>query len=214
MQNIGKNKKVFLFITILICLFPVTIGLNFWNDLPDLVGIHFNIKRSANSFMPKWGVIFVFPVFFAVLNYIVSQIALSKNQNIFYITVILVTVVGLFCSSFIILNSVKNEINSKCIIYAIISIILIFIGWFLPRISKNKTIGFRLPWIISDNRIWKKTHIFAGFVWIILFLISLFTSFTDLSKDIFFFCLVGMIVLPIFYSVFLQNKKKNLEVKH
>lgn len=95
--------------------------------------------------------------------------------------------------------------------YSIFSIMFILFGFQFPRIKPNLVIGIRTPWTIENDKVWKKTHIFAGKFLIITGLFMLFVAFFtkisfEISGLVFIFLLIALSILSLIYS-FIQYKK-------
>lgn len=54
------NFKI-LFVTCIVCLLPIIIGLVFYNQLPEQIAIHFDINNNPDTFFPKLAFIFGMP---------------------------------------------------------------------------------------------------------------------------------------------------------
>lgn len=57
-----------LFITTMICLLPILLGISLWDRLPDTMAIHFNLYGEADGFASKWFVVFGLPIIMAMFQ--------------------------------------------------------------------------------------------------------------------------------------------------
>jgi uncharacterized membrane protein len=80
-----------------------------------------------------------------------------------------------------------------------IGILFLFIGWMMPRVKKNYTIGIRLPWTLHSQVVWDKTHKLGGQLFMTLAGILLLASF--LPGVFTFWILMGGILLVMIILV-------------
>ena len=78
----------------------------------------------------------------------------------------------------------------------------IILGVYMPNIKSNWFIGIRTPWTLSNDTVWKKTHIFAGKVFIVAGLLFVLAIFIP---KLFYFIIL-LLLSPIIYS-YLEFKK-------
>ena len=70
--------------------------------------------------------------------------------------------------------------------------------------------GIKTPWTLSDEDIWRKTHVFAGRLWFWVSIAGLGLSFalTQMALFVFFIVVIAAIsLIPIIYSYSLYRKK-------
>ena len=73
-------------------------------------------------------------------------------------------------------------VNSTVWINALMAVILIVVGNYLPKCRQNYTIGIKLPWTLADEENWDYTHRMAGKWWIlggVLTFLAGFQSWVD-----------------------------------
>jgi uncharacterized membrane protein len=93
----------------------------------------------------------------------------------------------------------------------IICVFVVVMGNYLPTVKPNYFIGIRTPWTLSDENNWLKTHRIAGRIYLFGGIILLILNvLLPQMANIFLMFLVGIILLPIFYSLYLylvRNKQ-------
>jgi uncharacterized membrane protein len=62
-----------------------------------------------------------------------------------------------------------------------IGVMLIVTGNVLGKLRWNYTLGIRTPWTLADERVWDKTHRFAGWLFVIAGFVVLGSAFTPLN---------------------------------
>ena len=85
----------------------------------------------------------------------------------------------------------------------------IVIGNYLPKARQNYTIGIKIPWTLSDEDNWNRTHRLAGYLWMIggiFLIIGALTGFVKINLVLAIILL--MILVPCIYSGVLYNRRK------
>lgn len=203
------NKTLFL--TSLICLFPVLVGALLYNKLPSEIPIHFDFKGAPDNYASKNFAIFIMPLLLVALNIICSLgIDLDpKKENTPAIMKILskwiVPIISVFIvpSTFLIAIGIKLDIVFIATLF--VSLTFIFIGNYLPKCKPNYTIGVKVPWTLKSEDNWNKTHRFSGFLFFFLGILMLISSFFNFSQVILFSIIIGGF-FPIIYSFILYKK--------
>ncbi len=94
----------------------------------------------------------------------------------------------------------------------IVGVMFILIGNYLPKTRANALIGYRLPFIMNDEVIWRKTHRFAAPILILggLYLTILglrAETFTDIQTR-FFTAIFVIILVPLAYSLLIWSRRQ------
>lgn len=63
------------------------------------------------------------------------------------------------------------------IVFGFMGLLLVGLGIVMPRIEPNYTFGVRLPWTLADPENWRRTHRFAGPVFVVMGVVTLALSF-------------------------------------
>ncbi|MBR5514244.1 MAG: SdpI family protein [Ruminococcus sp.] len=201
MKKMLTKTDVFAAILTLCAVIP---GFVVYNRLPEKVATHFNLSNEPDSFMPKLAAIVVPPVVMAVLGIICSLISSTdkrteNSRKVNTMVRFIIPVLAFVLEGMIILYALEKLTNVGAVAGLLISVLLIVIGNYMPKTRQNRFLGIKTPRTLSDERIWDKTHRFAGFVWTIggIALLPLFI----LGMYIPAFILMTVIVLiPAVYS--------------
>ena len=62
MNNLIRERKGMLILSLLVILLPLGVGLFLWNQLPDQVPIHFGLNGQADNYAGKAFVVFGLPL--------------------------------------------------------------------------------------------------------------------------------------------------------
>jgi uncharacterized membrane protein len=126
----------------------------------------------------------------------------------FIISLFMTAITGLFVASNI--GIVLDELK---ILRISTFVLLAVIGNYIYSIKPNWFIGFRTPWTIDNETVWRKTHqfgakIIVGFS-IIGLIISLIPQKEGIGLIVFFSIIMIMVMIPIVYSYRLHKRLTN-----
>lgn len=209
-----KNKAMF-FITAIVILIPMFVGLILWNKLPDEIAIHFNESGNADNWCRKGWAIFGIPMFILVAQFfclfMTAHDPKKKNisDKIYNLVIWICPICSIICGIVIYTNAIDIPFSVFPILQTILGIGIMIIGNFLPKSRQNNTIGIRLPWTLSDKENWNCTHRFAGKVWIAGGLILIINAFLN-NWILSFAVVVLIIIIPLIYSWIYHIKRKNV----
>ncbi|QGX45745.1 DUF1648 domain-containing protein [Streptococcus equinus] len=207
-----KINKEFLMTALMIAL-PMVIGVIFWNQLPEKIPTHFGIDGQADGYSSKLFTLFAFPALFLLFQIICLasfekesvKVNIPAKMRRFYTW--LIPVLSLIIQGSIYANALGFIKSGPTLVTTFLAIVFIVIGNYLPKIQRNATVGIRIPWTLSDDRNWYKTHRMAGKLWVIGGLIILLESFIQVALPYVMGVVIAiMIVVPIVYSFILSRK--------
>lgn len=169
-----KNKGLKILFWFLAFL-PYLISAGFYNYLPAQVAIHFDASGAANGYSSRAVTVFGLPAFYIaiILVTIVMMKSDPRSKNIERSsqlkTAVLWGMVLLFNlgHTAILLNAVHVRINISIILGIAVGLLFLVIGNYLPKCQPNYTMGIKLPWTLASEDNWRKTHRFAGPVWMV-----------------------------------------------
>ena len=107
------------------------------------------------------------------------------------------------CSSYAIALGIN--VNITLLTYLIIGLMLLVIGNYLAKTKQNYSAGIRIPWTLSSEENWNRTHRVSSRLFIFCGLAMIANGFLD-SKILLFFIMAVLIVIPYAYSFFLFKK--------
>ena len=207
-----KINKEFLMTALIIAL-PMVIGVIFWNQLPEKIPTHFGIDGQADGYSSKLFTLFAFPALFLLFQIICLasfekesvKVNIPAKMRRFYTW--LIPVLSLIIQGSIYANALGFIKGGPTLVTTFLAIVFIVIGNYLPKIQRNATVGIRIPWTLSDDKNWYKTHRMAGKLWVIGGLIILLESFIQVALPYVMGVVIAiMIVVPIVYSFILSRK--------
>ena len=204
---------------IAIVLLPFIYLAYIWNQLPEKVPMHWNIKGEIDRYGEKVELIII-PIFLPLLVYIIFLVVPkidpknrlnkmgNKLQTIKFLLTTLMSILALF-----IIYTAKNEsFTNPNYMVLIIGVLYIVLGNYFKTLKANYFIGIRTPWTLEKETVWKKTHELGGKLWFIGGIIVVIASLILLKETNFtvFLIITGIItIIPIVYSYLtFKNEKK------
>lgn len=208
-----KTNKPLIISTVL-CLLPIILALVLYKRLPEKIAIHFDDSGKPDNYLPKALVAFGLPIFLAAINAYThfrlnndpkSENASSALKQVAKWVVPMVSVIIMPITLFI---AIGTEIAINTIITAIVGVLIVICGNYLPKCKRNYTVGIKLPWTLDNEDNWNKTHRFAGFVWVIGGFLITANAFLPSV-----YAMIGIVILlvalPPIYSFFTYKNQRD-----
>ncbi len=198
-----KNKAAV--ISTILCLLPIVLSALLYNNLPNQVAVHFDGAGNPDNYLPKALAAFGLPLLLAAIN-LYSHFRMTadpkvKNSAASLRTLAkwLVPVVSLVVMPITLFMAMGKKVPIAMIVTAMVGLVVVISGNYLPKCKRNYTIGIKLPWTLDDEENWNHTHRFSGFVWVvggISIVINAFLEIPYLTVAI----AACLIVIPFLYS--------------
>ena len=213
-----KSYKKIIIITTLITILPLFVGLILWNRLPDTVATHWDFNGEANGWSSKAFAVLGLPCLLTVIHLFTVGVTLNdpKKKNIHrkMLTLVfwIVPVVSLIVNGMVFLTALQIEVNVSIAVSALVGIIFIIIGNYLPKLQQNYTAGIKLPWTLNSTENWNRTHRLGGKTFIISGILLILCGFLGeiMGNDLSLITMLIIIVLcagvPAVYSFWLFRK--------
>jgi len=157
--------------------------------LPAVVPVHWDAAGNVNGTGPAWMGAFLLPAILAIIVgffFLIPRIEVYKEnlrrfEKSYWLFVSGFSVIFLAIFLLTLAPNFGYAPDMSVAIMGLVSVLLIFTGMLLPSFRRNYFLGVRTPWALADERVWDKTHVFAGkafiFAGLILFVSSLFPKF-------------------------------------
>ena len=207
---IKKNLKT-LIITSVIILIPIIIGLCLWNQLPEKIPFHWNVKGEVDDWASKPVAVFALPLFMLAMQWVCVFATSSdpKKQNItpkaMLLALWIVPVLSVVLSLVMYLSALGTEVRIEIVMTTLLGLMFVIIGNYMPKCKQTYTIGFRISWTLNNEQNWNKTHRLAGWLWVGGGIVILITGFFGLWWPI-LPCAAIMALVPIVYSFVLHKR--------
>ncbi len=216
-----KENKGKVLISSIIILLPILFGIMMWDTLSDAMATHWGVDSNWDRFFGKTFTVFGLPVILLISHLVCLFFTFfdkrQKNQNkkalgmIFWI----IPIMSLFTSGIVYATALGRELSFVLVTPAMLGILFIFIGNYLPKIKQNRTLGIKISWTLNNEENWNKTHRLGGKVWVIGGLIILFSIFLPIVAMVaVMVCVIfAMIIIPTAYSysIYKKHQKEGIE---
>ena len=206
-----KENRMKIIITSLITLAPILIGVLFWNRLPDQIATHFGQGNVPDGWSSKPMAVFGLPLILVALHLFCIFITLNdpKKKNIgrkiLPIIFWMIPIISLLVNSATYGIALGLKIDIELIVSLLLGLLFIIFGNYMSKIRQNYTVGIRLPWTLSSEDNWDKTHRLAGKLWIVGGVLVLFNVFLKWTGFLIGIILV-IVFVPMVYSYALYWK--------
>tara|TARA_R110001599_G_scaffold150929_4_gene335409 strand:+ start:28414 stop:29073 length:660 start_codon:yes stop_codon:yes gene_type:complete len=204
---------------IILLLAPFIASFILWENMPDIVPVHFNAAGEADDFGPKWinafllpGIAFSTYLFLLIIPAIDPKKRIENTQKPIAAIRIVISLFLIGVYVMVMMKTFDIEADIGQFILVSVGVLIAITGNYMNSIKPNYFIGLRTPWTLEDPEVWKKTHRFASRLWIIGGLFMAITAFIPTLKGS-LYVIVGSVILlaiiPLIYSYQIFNKIKN-----
>lgn len=205
-----ENKKT-LFITCAVILLPIIAGLLLWDRLPDRIPTHWGMGGEVDGWSGKGFAVFAMPALMLGIQLLCFFVTASdpKRGNIrrkflsMVLWIIPVLSVMTSCISYAV--ALGAQIRVEQVIPGFIGLMFVIIGNYMPKFQQSYTLGIRLPWTLSSEENWNRTHRFGGKIWALGGIGVLFCTLMGwgIASIV---ILAVVVIVPTIYSYVLYRK--------
>ncbi len=207
-----KKYKGTMILTSAVILLPILLGLILWNRLPDEVATHFGTDIMPDGYSSKAFAVFGLPLVILALHWIcmIATSADPKSKNIAEKNMIMVLwicpAISVLMNSLIYGYALNSKLRVGFIIILFMGVLFMIMGNYLPKSRQNYTFGIKLPWTLSDEENWNKTHRFAGKLWVLCGVLVCLTAVAE-NPFVFMAIVIAAVVIPTVYSYRIYKNK-------
>ena len=207
-----KKRTAFLLAVILIALLPFGYLAMIYDSLPQQVALHYGTDMKPDRMGKKeelWLVCSLVAAASVLVYLLLTNIhrfdpkrkhnpsSQTFNKLAFGMVIFLA---ALNC---VIIASAKGDIDIQRVMFPLMGLMFAFIGNYMNHIKPNYFAGIRLPWTLSSDENWRRTHQLAGKLWfaggMLIALAGLVLS-SSVAFPVFIAALVVMVLVPVVYS--------------
>lgn len=178
-----KKNKLF-YLTLIITFIPLIVNLIAYPHMPDKVPVHWGITGDPNRYGSKMEqlTLSALPlVLFLFLNYLPSidpkKESYKKHDNSFSIINFVIILVLIIFNLTGLFSALGYNIQFQKIVPVLLGVLFIVLGNFMTQLRHNYFFGIRTPWTLASEYVWKKTHRFGGYVFVLIGLVPLSSLF-------------------------------------
>ena len=188
-----------------------------WPSLPQRVPMHWNASGEIDRWGDKSETLMI-PILMTGLVYVLFLIlpkidpkgkleSMGNKLNSFrMILTCFMSVLSIY-----VLYSIKTHNADPKMLFPLLGLLFAFLGNYMKTMKPNYFIGFRTPWTLENEEVWKKTHKMGGMLWFIGGLLMTFTFLLEGKTQLYTFMaiLVVITIIPVVYSYLEFQKQKN-----
>jgi len=206
-----KNKKLMLVVTSLVTLLPSAVTCVLWDRLVGIINEKY--VSGTGGIMPALVAIpFILLAFQWICLFISSKDPKNKEQNGKLVNMVMWIIP--FLSVFVylmMLNALFDDARLiEMIVSPVLGVFMIVIGNYMPKTTRNSTMGIKIKWTLENDENWYATHRFAGKIQVVCGAIICFGAFLPVMWQMAFLLAVlifGMVLPTTLYS-YLYYKKQ------
>ncbi len=210
-----KMNKKLLALTSIVILLPMIWGLIIWKQLPNQIPIHFNLVGQANNFQSKPLAVFGLPLFLLLVHLFVIFVSArdpknqTMNEKMGKVIYWLTPIVSLSVFYLIYSKALGSTTNPFIFVSALLGLIFVMMGNYMPKLKVNQTVGIRLPWTLQSEDNWHKTHRLAGKLWVFGGLILLLEAGLQFAVPyVMGIVILTIVFIPVVYSYQLSRENR------
>ena len=209
-----KNNKWRLIASSIVTLLPMLLGA-FAGVLPERIAVHWGISGEADGFMAASEIFLILPPILVAVHWLclVLSAVLDKNaaqnKKLMEITYWVMPCISLISCGTIFSAALGYTNHIYAWIMGVIGITFIVIGNYMPKTTRNITMGIKVSWALSSNENWQATHRFAGKVYVATGIASLLAIFLpEAAFPYIALCIIFMAAgVPVIYSYCFYRKQ-------
>jgi len=218
LKKLMKEQGMMLMLTSAAILLHMIIGVMIWDRLPEQIATHFNMNSEPNGWSGKAFTVFGMPVILLLLHLVCTAAAglpgfVMKNASPKIQRLVLFTVpaASLMMTIVIYGYALGAPFHIGRIVWIFVGIIFAVTGNYLPKTRRNPTIGIKLPWTLTDEENWNRTHRMAGPVWVICGLLLIICGWIGSGAAVAALAIAAAVAIPTAYSFVLHCRKRTKE---
>ena len=213
MKSFDLKKEIGLWLVMLI---PMGYLAYVWPKLPEIIPTHFGSDGKPDDWSHKTMYAFLIPglnVGIYLLMTFIPKIDPKKKLEImgnkYFMIKLFTTLFVAIISLLIVRSSITGVVADSNGLFCVLGGFFMFLGNYLQRAAPNYFVGFRTPWSLENEVVWKKTHVLGGRLYFVAGLLTIVLSLV--MKERFAPWFVGIILtaslIPAVYSYFVYKQE-------
>lgn len=188
----------------------IAYGFLIWPSMPEIVPTHWGISGQPDGYGPSWIIALGLPAttlaIYALQLFLPLIDPRRRNYALFEGTLravrwlVALLMIGLH---FVLVRvSLGDDMDVDFVVRLGIALLFTLLGNQMGRMRQNFFIGIRVPWTLSNEDVWNRTHRFAGRIWVVGGLAMIAAAFlpTPIGNAVLAAIAVVLVVVPIVYS--------------
>lgn len=200
------NYKILL-VTCIVTLFPIVLGLIFYNKLPDTVAIHFDINNNPNGYFSKNAFVFGMPVLMVALQLFLCVISdvtdkyPEANRKMMIVGKWIIPILSIILYIVTIMYAIGNKLDIRKIVMFILGVLFVIMGNYLPKTKGNINLINKI-----FEQEYKKVSRISGYLMILNGLLFLASNLFSQYVSIFVVCLAILEIIVLCAYTIIKSK--------
>jgi uncharacterized membrane protein len=167
----SKKNVIKTIISSVIILLPIIFGVIFWDSLPDTITTHFGADGTPDGASSKAFAVFALPLIILALHWIcVLTTFLTNRKNgqsdkVYGLLFFIMPMISIFVSALIYATAFNFDLHLGSVLSILSGLMFAVMGNYMPKITRNRTMGIKIKWTLASEANWAATHRVAGRVW-------------------------------------------------
>ncbi|WP_431472701.1 SdpI family protein [Nonlabens sp. SCSIO 43208] len=213
-----QNKNFIEYLIITLNLIPFLYLGFIYSELPEEVAMHFNSSGQVDRMGSKQE-LWILPILLCGVMYFLfkylPQLDPKNNNSRIWPGLRLGLTVFMSTISIIIIYACSHTDSSTFskelprLIFAGVGLLFVLLGLYMRHIKPNYFIGIRTPWTLENNDVWKKTHYYGGYWFLIAGIVMVISSILFSMQTTFIIVMsatIGIAIASFAYSYYLYQK--------
>ena len=191
-------------------------GLIMWKQLPATMASHWGADGVADGSASKTFIVIGMPLILLALQWLlllaeaVIEKNNPKNDKLAAICYGIVPAISLVVHAFIYSVALEKEWNLFMLLPVLLGVMFMVIGNYMPKTTRNRTMGIKLRWTMGNDENWNKTHRLGGkiYFWGGLAVLASALLPLKLSVAVLIVMIIVSVVVPSVYSYLIYKKHK------
>lgn len=211
------NKKHIIKATVssIVILLPIIFGIIFWDSLPDTITTHFGSDGMPDGASSKAFAVFGLPLIILALHWVCMLTTFLTNRKngqsdkVYGLLFFIMPMLSIFVAALIYATALDFDLHLGSILSILFGLMFVLMGNYMPKITRNRTMGIKIKWTLASDENWAATHRVAGRVWFFGGFVVMLGALlpVDALMIAFFPVLLLLVLIPTLYSYIFYKKQ-------
>lgn len=209
-ETIRKKKWIILanLVIAAVTLLPMLAGVILWDRLPEQVATHWGADGEPNGWSSRGFAVFGMPLFLFALHVICVAVSerggtvVGNNPKLMRIVHGLCPAISLIAGYAVYSHALGASFDMNTPALLLLGALFMVVGNYLPKCTRNRYLGIKLPWTLADDDNWRATHRLGGRVWMAAGFILLLCALLPAQAGVYagLIVLLLAVLIPTVYS--------------
>lgn len=217
-----KRNLIKAIISSVVILLPIVFGIIMWDSLPDVLTTHFGADGVPDGTSGKGFAVFGIPLVMLALHWVCIITTLLTNRKreqsdkVYGMLFLIMPMISTFVSVLIYATAFNYTLHLGSFAAILFGLIFVLMGNYMPKVTRNRTMGIKIKWTLASDANWAATHRLAGKVWFFGGFAIMLGAFLPINAMMiaFFLLTLLLVLIPTVYSyVFYKKQLARGEIK-